>query len=278
LALVAIVRLVFSGESARHAYDRYASSYDETNAQNDYEMWLGEVLLPELEKHGLCKGWALDVGCGTGRAFTPLLSRGWRIVGCDVSPRMLAEARRKFGTEVSLLNVDGRDLPAICPSLGLSSQQGFHLVLLLNDVVNYMTEDGDLEKAFAGVRRNLSLDQGLAVFDINTIALFRVAFASGVSEEMGARGLRWRGLSHEAKSEAVFKAELSGPGLEPHEHHQRHWTVQQVEEALDASGLACQAIFGQREEDGRILLSDCPDEVQDHKIIFIAGYPPWSTS
>ncbi|HEX8050012.1 MAG TPA: hypothetical protein VF504_00975, partial [Solirubrobacterales bacterium] len=50
-----------SASDAQTAYDRYAPVYDESNAQNDYEMWLGEVLLPELEKHGLRNGWALDV-------------------------------------------------------------------------------------------------------------------------------------------------------------------------------------------------------------------------
>ncbi|HYG96722.1 MAG TPA: methyltransferase domain-containing protein, partial [Solirubrobacterales bacterium] len=87
-------------ESARIAYDRYAPIYDEWNAQNDYEMWLGETLLPEMEKHGLRKGWALDVGCGTGRAFDTLLSRGWQVVGSDVSGGMLAEAERNFGSRV----------------------------------------------------------------------------------------------------------------------------------------------------------------------------------
>lgn len=266
-----IVPLVQGAESAKDAYDCYSASYDETNAQNNYEMWLGEALLPELERHGLRRGWALDVGCGTGRAFDPLLSRGWRVVGCDLSPGMLAEATYKFGPRISLLNLDGRDLPPICPSPGLPREQAFQLVLLLNDVVNYMTEDGDLERAFAGVRRNLSPKQGLVVFDINTIALFRAAFASGVSKEMSARGLRWRGLSNEVKPGMVCRAQLSGPSIEPHEHRQRHWTVQQVTEALDASGLSCRAILGQKEQEGRILLSDRLDEERDHKIIFLAG-------
>jgi SAM-dependent methyltransferase len=54
---------------ARSTYDAFAPIYNEFNHLNDYEMWLGEVLLPELEKHGLKRGRALDVGCGTGRAF-----------------------------------------------------------------------------------------------------------------------------------------------------------------------------------------------------------------
>lgn len=261
-----------SGESARDAYDRYAAVYDKYNAQNNYEMWLGEVLLPELEKHGLRKGWALDVGCGTGRAFDPLLDRGWEIVGCDVSSGMIAEADRKFGSRVRLFTSDARSLPPLSTSEGLPAGEAFELILLLNDVVNYLTEDGDLEKVFAGVKSNLSHEQGLVVFDANTIALFREQFAPGVEGEMSNRGWEWHGLTNETASGSIFEAELSGRDVESHVHRQRHWPTEQIREALAACGLACVAVLGQREGDGQILLSDSLDEERDAKAIYVAAH------
>lgn len=257
-------------ESARDAYDCFAAIYDECNAQNDYEMWLGEVLLPELEGRGLQKGWALDVGCGTGRAFGPLLDRGWHVFGCDLSSKMLTEAKRKFGLRVPLLNLDARSLPAIQPSSDLPEGKGFHLILLLNDVLNYMTEDGDLKPLFEGVERNLNPDHGLAVFDANTLSLFRSDFASGTAE-LGGQGWEWRGLTDSARAGGVYEARLSGPGIEAHMHRQRHWPVDRVLEALRASGLRCLAVLGQREEGGRILLTSEPDEERDQKTIYLVG-------
>jgi SAM-dependent methyltransferase len=249
-------------ESARDANDRFAPIYDAWNAQNNYEMWLGELLLPELEKRGLRRGWALDVGCATGRAFNPLLDRGWQLVGCDVSPGMLAEARRKFGSRVQLLGVDARGLPAIRP---------FQLVLLLNDVSNYLTEDGDLEKVFASARRNLSHDRGLLVFDANTLALFRKDYASAVIV-VSKEGWEWHGLSDEIEPEGIYEGRFSGPDLETHLHRQRHWSTAQVTKALEASGLRCLAALGQREEGSRILLSDSADEERDAKVVYIATH------
>lgn len=256
-------------ESAKDAYDRFAPIYDEANAQNDYELWLGETLLPRLEAHGLRKGWALDVGCGTGRAFEPLLARGWKVVGSDLSPGMLEEARRKYGSEVQLVESDARDLPTIAPSAEGPEGEAFDLVLLLNDVVNYLTEEGDLERAFAGVRANLA-PEGLAVFDANTLALFKASFAPE-SSAMDARGWEWRGLSAGSAPGSVFEAELSGEEVETHVHRQRHWTAAEVKAALAASGLRCVAALGQREEDGGILLSESPDEERDAKTIYIAA-------
>jgi SAM-dependent methyltransferase len=258
------------GESAQRAYDRYAAVYDESNAENDYEMWLGEVLLPELEQRGLQKGWALDVGCGTGRAFDPLLARGWQVVGCDVSSGMLDEAQRKFGCRVRLLPADARDLPLLAAAPGSPAGEGFDLILLLNDVVNYVIADGDLERVFGGVRRNLS-GRGLVVFDANTLSLFRGEFASGAVAERGPGGWQWRGLTEMADVGAIFEAELSGQGFEPQVHRQRHWTQQQVRDALELVGLRCLAALGQREEGGRVLLADSPDEERDAKVIYVAA-------
>lgn len=257
--------------SASFAYDCYAPVYDACNAQNDYEMWLGEALLPELEKHGLSPGSALDLGCGTGRAFEPLLKRGWSLVGCDVSSGMLDIARRNFGSRVDLFNIDVRSLPTRRAWPDGRASAGFDLVLMLNDVLNYLIEDGDLEKVFARVRSNLKDPSGLFIFDADTLALFQAAFASGIAQELALRGLTWRGLSSQVAPGSIHTAELSGQNLKAHMHRLRHWTRDQVVGALEACDLRCLAALGQSEDRGRVHLSSSFGEQTVPKVIYIAG-------
>lgn len=263
---------MLSTGAAKHAYDCYAPIYDKANAQNDYEKWLGEGILPELERHGLRKGWVLEVGCGSGRAFDPLLDRGWKIVGCDVSTGMLSEAQRNYGTRVQLQELDARSVPAISPSPGLPAGAAFQLVLLLNDVVNYLTDDGDLEQVFAGVKMNLSCNNGLAAFDINTFGMLRHFFAPGPNQEMKARGLDWYGLGDVPEPAGVYEARLSAPGIEPSVHRQRHWLDEEIKAALEVNDLCHLATLGMHEKGSLIILSDAPDEEHDYKLIYIAGH------
>lgn len=252
-----------SKESAQEAYDSLAPIYDDFTASNNYEMWLGELLLPAAESFGLQVGKVLDVGCGTGRAFPPLLSRGWTVVGCDASPGMLGVAERTYGTEAKLFCADARQLPR-------SSDGPFNLALALNDVVNCLTEDGDLERAFGGIARNLA-PRGLAIFDTNTLSLFEQNFGSGLSHAMSVEGWRWQGLSPGVEPGGTFEASVSGPDVDTHIHRQRHWDDEQITEALDVCGLRRLAVFGQREAGDRIILSETPDADQDEKVIHIAA-------
>jgi SAM-dependent methyltransferase len=258
-------------DSAKDAYDRYAAVYDQCNADNDYELWLGRTLLPELEKLGLRKGWALDVGCGTGRAFDPLLTRDWQIVGCDVSAAMLEEARKKFAGRVRLFEADARRLPTVGAEHGLSPGEHFQLILLLNDVLNYVLDVEELSEVFAGVKRNLSGPDGLVVFDVNTLALFREDYAPGVVSD---GDWKWEGRASEFEPGAIYESLLSGRDVEPHVHRQRHWPDERIRDGLASAGLCCQAALGQREEAGRLLLSSCPDEDRDAKVIYIAAHCP----
>jgi SAM-dependent methyltransferase len=244
-------------DPARVAFQAFAPIYDEFCGANDYEMWVGALLL-ELEKRGLVHGRTLDVGCGTGRAFQPLLSRGWRIVGCDLSPAMLAEARRKFDDTIPLYEADIRELPIL---------GRFELVLALNDVVNYLIDDGDLDRAFVGIRANLA-PRGLALFDTNTLATLRSS-SDGKATSQDRGEWLWEGLTKDAVPGGIFDSRISGPGVETHIHRERHHTAREISEGLEAAGLELLASLGQQEIDGAVRLTEQPDEERDHKIIHI---------
>jgi SAM-dependent methyltransferase len=248
---------MMESDPVRIAYQAMAPIYDEFCGANDYEMWIGH-LLPELEKHGLRRGRLLDVGCGTGRAFEPMLKRGWEIVGCDLSPAMLAEARTKFGDAVPLHEASIRDLPVFGE---------FELVWALNDVVNYLLEDGDLERAFAGMRANLA-PGGLILFDSNTLTIYESSFG-GADDAQEVGEWRWESLTKEMSPGAVVESRISGPGVETHVHRERHYTETQIREGLEAAGLELVTAIGQREADGVLSMSAPPDEAGDHKILHI---------
>ena len=56
-------------------------------------------------------GHVLDVATGTGLVAAELLSRGYEVTAVDQSPEMLAQARRRFGDEVDVVEAAAESLP-----------------------------------------------------------------------------------------------------------------------------------------------------------------------
>lgn len=247
-----------NADPALMAYEAFASVYNEFNHSNDYELWLGQALLPELRKHGLQEGGAaLDVGCGTGRAFRPLLRRGWRVHGCDLSPAMLEIAAEDGGDEVDLQVADMRTLP----HLG-----DFDLVLSLNDSVNYLLDDEDLVAALVGMRRNLR-DGGLLIFDVNSSSTYTDGY--GEEREVEFEGARWLWRGRGEVGPAIFESEISGDRIEPIQHLERFRAEGEVLSAMEAAGFETLAALGMSEAEGKIVLSSPLDEARDYKLVFI---------
>jgi hypothetical protein len=71
--------------AAATAYDALADTYEDLTKAYDYETWLSR-LVAVAERHGLRGRRLLDVACGTGKSFAPMLERGYRVTGCDVRP------------------------------------------------------------------------------------------------------------------------------------------------------------------------------------------------
>src|SRR6201996_2951451 len=99
---------------AEVAYESIAPVYDAFTAHHNYESWIA-TLLELAAENGLRKGAsrALDVGCGTGKSFAPLLDRGWEVTGCDISASMVALARERAGDRVRIEIADMRELPGL---------------------------------------------------------------------------------------------------------------------------------------------------------------------
>jgi SAM-dependent methyltransferase len=249
---------------AEIAYEAIAPVYDDFTAHHDYEMWLGN-LLPELERHGLKGNRLLDVGCGTGKSFIPMLERGWKVTACDISAAMVELARDKVGDAVELSVADMRDLPSFGE---------FDLVWCLDDAVNYLVSGEELEQALAGMRRNLG-PGGLLMFDVNTLNTYRGFFAQEVVVERDGRRLVWKGRSSpgvppgsisEASFEVLPPEGEDGPRIPPQMHRQRHFPEAEVLGRLEAAGLECLEVFGHGED--AVLRQPMNDEVHS-KAVYI---------
>jgi SAM-dependent methyltransferase len=220
-----------------------APVYDDFTAHHDYEGWLTDLLLI-LERNGLTGKRLLDVACGTGKSFEPMLPRGWQVAACDISAAMIELARRRAGGAVELSVADMLDLPRFGE---------FDLVWALDDAINYLLSAEELKRALIGMRDNLA-SSGLLLFDVNTLTAYRTFCAETTTIERGGRKLIWRGQVSpdvapgsicESRLEVVpIDADVSVEEVPAHTHRQRHFPEAEVLGALADAGLECLAVYG----------------------------------
>src|SRR3954453_9117831 len=119
------------------AYELLAPFYDLYTHDYAHEDLLGEIEAIALE-HGLGGRRLLDVGCGTGKSFLPMLARGYEVTACDISPAMVERALRKVAGRARVVVADMRALPRLGQ---------FDLITCLDDAVNYLLDEGELATA-----------------------------------------------------------------------------------------------------------------------------------
>ncbi|MCX8053764.1 MAG: class I SAM-dependent methyltransferase, partial [Armatimonadetes bacterium] len=100
----------------------------------------------------------LDLACGTGNVSEILASRGFRVVGVDISPEMIEVARtKKGGVEYYV-----QDLAE------LSLDRVFDLAVCLFDSLNYIIDPNRAALAIKRIGQHL-VSGGVFIFDVNTI-------------------------------------------------------------------------------------------------------------
>jgi SAM-dependent methyltransferase len=261
------------GPGARRAYDAFALAYDAFTSDYAYERWVGAV----LEIAGDL-GWrgreALDAACGTGNSTLPLIACGLDVSACDLSPGMVAEARRKLpdARRVGVADMRSLNLP-----------ERFDLVTCLDDGVNYLIGEDQLRAGLAGLARSLR-PGGLLVFDVNTLGTLRAAF-SGVHElEAGDWRYRFHGhLAPSAPSGCVASNTLTIEArrragrhwrwqrVSRAEHRQAHHERQRLHDALAAAGMEVLAVLGQ--SPGVVLEPELDEDAHTKALVFARRRP-----
>jgi SAM-dependent methyltransferase len=224
------------GSAVSAAYDSFAPFYDRFTHDYEYDRWLADIEAVVVS-HGLRGARLLDVGCGTGKSFMPLLKRGYDVTACDISPAMVEQARAVAGENAHVEVADARALP---------DMGRFDLVTCIDDTLNYLLSDEELEMAFAGIARSLR-PGGFFAFDLNTLGCYRHYFVRDIAEEVGGAFFCWRG---EGDAVAVKPGDVVTAVVEVFafsdedlwrrisvRHVQRHHPPQLVERLLRATGF-----------------------------------------
>ena len=263
---MSVMRYQTTSDPAQHAYASFAPYYDRFTADYEYDGWLAQID-DRARALGVFGRRALDVGCGTGKSFAPLLARGYEISACDLSEEMVDQARSKFSGQVDDIFVaDMRALP---------TDGEFDLVTCIDDAVNYLLSDEDLVAAFQSVADILA-PGGVYAFDVNSLKTYRTAFAQTfVREDPGAL-FCWRGEgeptfepggSASATIEMFIEDEDDVWQRVTSRHFQRHHEARVIRTALASAGLECAAVAGQWPG---CHLDDKVDEDEQIKVVYFA--------
>jgi SAM-dependent methyltransferase len=250
-------------DAVRAAYDALAPAYDVFTAGHRHDLWL-DAIEEVARTHGLRGERLLDIACGTGKSFLPLLQRGYAVTACDLSPQMARRAADKAPT-ATVLVADMRALP------GLGA---FDLVTCVDEALNYLLDRDELVGTLAGIARHLASD-GIAVWDVTTLGTVRRSFSSDWIADRGGWFLAWHGTgSSEVGPGAVVEARVDafqhrGTGWlrTTSRHRQRHWPPEELRRAAHEAGLEVLEILGQHR--GARLEREL-DEDRHVKALFVA--------
>ncbi|WP_461361808.1 class I SAM-dependent DNA methyltransferase [Candidatus Darwinibacter acetoxidans] len=220
----------------REAYSILARFYD-LCMEVDYGEWV-DYLLELCRFHHHTPHCVIDLGCGTGNLTIPLTQQGWRLTGVDLSWAMIAEARGKaagLGLEIPFYVADLRDfrLPGAAFDTAISGC----------DVLNYLTSESDLERAFETVFRLLT-PGGLWLFDLNSLSKVEEVYGNNCYADLQDDFAYFWDNSYDAEK-GICTMDLTffvrtAEGLYKRvreRHQQRIWLPEQIEQLCADHGF-----------------------------------------
>lgn len=219
-------------------YEALAAVYDRLGEKPDYNEYAA-FFSACCARYAISPSLVLDLGCGTGAMTLALAARGYDMIGVDGSEQMLSRAFERMYQEgksgILFLQQDMREFE-LYGTVGA--------VVSTLDCVNYLTEDGDLDKCFSLVHNYLDPD-GLFLFDVNTPYKFDTVYGENAYVLEDERSLcAWQNDYDKASGLCRFYLSVFTEGRdgrytrEDEEHAERCYSKEQLTDALTRAGFA----------------------------------------
>lgn len=169
------------------AYRKFASLYDSFMCDIPYGEWseyvIGKfkkygVMPPETMKNSGTDGLLLELGCGTGSMARYLCMEGYRVVGLDLSPDMVKEAKKKLipGFEAHVWDMRTPFLEG----------EGCSGIVSVCDSMNYLTGKDDIRLTMKAAAMQLRKG-GVFIFDMKTDRFYREELGDNVFADHSGR-------------------------------------------------------------------------------------------
>lgn len=200
---------------------------DRTTAEVDRAL---KILKPRGDER------VLDLACGSGRHAIELRSRGFSVVGADISPELIEIARGEAAAadlDVEFVLADIREL---------AFEEEFDLVLNLNDgAIGYLESDEENHRAFAVIARAL-LPGGRNLVQLPNVlyARERLPQRSWIPASSMVELVEHRWNKSEKRMEGLMVAAHFGEvldGLDGIEFSQRLYTVEELSDIYASVGM-----------------------------------------
>ncbi len=227
-----------------NSYSFLASCYDKLTTDVDYHAW-ANYLEKHFKKWGLPGNTILDLGCGTGSITYQLASRGYEMIGVDLSPDMLMEATAKCG------DLEGTPPIFLCQSMDKLDLFGtIDGCVSCLDSINYVTDPKKLQQAFRRVHLFL-MTGGLFIFDINTVEKLESLDGEVFLDETEDTYCVWRGEYNRRSHMCSYFMDIFQQGEDglwergEELHQERGYTVDQLTQYLRDAGFTSIRQYGQ---------------------------------
>ena len=224
-------------------YEGFAGVYDQVMDNIPYEEWF-EKIRQYLSSHGMTEGTICELGCGTGTMTELFAGAGYRMIGIDVSPEMLALAhikREESGSDILYLEQSMEEMELAEPVDAMIS---------VCDSVNYLLQDEQLEGLFAGVKRHLR-PGGYLIFDVKTAYCYQniIGNQTWVEQDEDVSYI-WENYYYDDRDIneymlTIFRRREDGLFEKSEEaHYQRAYDIPTLREKLEQAGLTWVEAFG----------------------------------
>jgi ubiquinone/menaquinone biosynthesis C-methylase UbiE len=206
-----------------------------------------------LKTHLKPKGYVLDLACGTGRHSIPLSQLGYKMVGLDVSAKLLKIAKQR-SSQLQVVRGDMRFLPF--------KTQTFAAAISVDTSLGYLPSVSDDEVSLAEVRRVL-FKQCVFVVDVFNRELLARKYAENNQpsklKEYPSFFLQQKRTTNQNGSWLcdlwTVQDKASGQ-VTVFEHAVRLYTKAELEGLLEKTGFSVDQVFGGYE--GESFSSDSP--------------------